>query len=230
MSLKQIFGLTVPQEKVAVTWFNSYSGVVVRTQNTTVIFDPIDVNPSELVKVDVLIVTHEHYDHFDAGLVEKIQKQTNATVVTTPYVASQLRNIPSTALKPLKVGESTVIGGIRLDAEYSNHPGSQPLTFVLTTDNGFKIYHSSDSRPYPEMKNIGEKYKPDLAFCTINIAPGTSPKSGVEVAKLIKPKVAIPYHTDRPKLLEEFAKILGKEVPEVKAKILKKFEVYVYPE
>lgn len=230
MSLKQIFSLTVPQEKVAVTWFNSYSGIVIRTKNTVVVFDPVDVNPAEFVNVNVLIITHEHYDHFDSGLVEKIHKQTNATVVTTPYVASQLQGIPSTSLKPLKIGESVVIDRVKLNAEYSNHPGNQPLTFILTTDNGFKIYHSSDSKPYPEMKKIGERYTPDLAFCCVNIAPGTSPKSGVEIAKLVKPRVAIPYHTDRSKPLEEFTKVLKKEASEVKVKVLKKFEIYIYPE
>jgi len=229
MSLSQIFGLTIPDDKVAVTWCNIYSEVVVRTKNFTVVFDPIDVKPSDLVKVDVLLVTHEHYDHFDAELTEEIQKQTNAVVVTTPYVANQLKGISSSNLKPLKVGESVTVGRVTLNAEYSSHPANQPLTFVLTLDNGLKIYHSSDSKPYPEMRSIGEKYKPDLAFCTVGIAPGTSPKSGVEVAKLVKPKVAIPYHTDKPKALEDFSKILGEEAPEIKVKILKRFEVFVYP-
>jgi len=36
---------------------------------------------------------------------------------------------------------------------------------------------------------MGEKYKPEIPFCAVGITLGTSPKSGVEVAKLIRPKV-----------------------------------------
>jgi len=49
------------------------------------------------------------------------------------------------------------------------------------------------------MRGIEERYKPDIALCTVGIAPGTSPRSGAEVTKLVQPRVAIPYHTDRPK-------------------------------
>jgi len=230
MSLKEIFRFKVPQGKIALTWFNDYSGVIVKTPSLTVIFDPTDVDISDVSQANVVVVTHEHYDHFEAELVEGIHKQTNALIVTTPFVAKQLKNISPTMVKPLKTGESLTIDNVKLNAEYSSHPGNQPLTFILTSEDNIKVYHSSDSKPYSEMKVLSEKYKIDLAFCAVGIAPGTSPKSGVEVAKLIKPKVAIPYHTDNPSNLQKFVDLLGKEAPEIKAKILKKFEVYVYPE
>lgn len=43
-------------------------------------------------------------------------------------------------------------------------------------------------------------------------------------------KVAIPYHTDRARSLQEFAKILEREVPDVKVKIIERFKFYQYPE
>ncbi|RLI05403.1 hypothetical protein DRO26_02305 [Candidatus Bathyarchaeota archaeon] len=230
MSLKDIFSLTLPQQKIAVSWFNDYSGVVIKSPNTTIIFDPVNIRPEEISQVNIIVVTHEHYDHFEAELVKEIQKKTNAVIVTTPYVASQLKNVPTASIKQLKIGESITFGEVRLNAERSNHPGNQPLSFMVTMENGLKIYHSSDSRPYPEMKSLGEKYKPDLAFCTVGIAPGASPMSGVEIAKLVKPKVAIPYHTDEPKQLQMFAELLKKEEPTIKVKVLKKLEVYQYPD
>jgi len=150
--------------------------------------------------------------------------------VTTPFVAEQLRTVPSEKLKALRAGETITIGNVRLDTMPSDHPGNQPLTFMVTTEDNVGIYHSSDSRPFSEMKRIGEKYKPDVAFCTVDIGPGTSPRSGAEVAKLVQPKVAIPYHTGRGNTPQEFVAILKGEAPQITAKILQRFEVYKYPE
>jgi len=230
MSLKEIMSLDVAEGKIAIAWFNEYSGVAVKTQTSTVIFDPVGVRLTDVSEADIIVVTHEHYDHFEARFTRDLQRQTNAVVVTTPFVASQLRGIPEDKLRAMEVGDTLTIGRVRLDAERSDHPGRQPLTFILTSEDNLKVYHSSDSRPFPEMKEIGEKYGPDVALCTVGIAPSTSPRSGAEVAKLVQPKVAIPYHTDHPRSLEEFAEILGKEAPKIRTKIIKQFEIYQYPE
>ena len=59
------------------------------------------------------------------------------------------------------------------------------------------------------------KEKPDLVFCTVGIAPGASPETGVEIVSLTKPKVAVPYHTGSIEDLEEFAELLRKEKQDV---------------
>lgn len=229
MSVKSIFSQTVAKGKVALTVFNNYSGVIIRTPSTTLIFDPIDIDVADVDQADIMVITHEHYDHFEAGIATQLQKKTNATVVTTPFVASQLKGVPSNMVKAFRAGDSASIDGVNITAEHSEHPGNKPLTFLVASEDGIKVYHSSDSQPFKDMAKIGEKHKPDVAFCTVGIAPGTSPRSGVEVAKLVKPKVAIPYHTDRSKSLEDFAEILGKEKPDIKTKIIRKFEIYQYP-
>ena len=63
MSLKDVFSLTLPQQKIAVSWFNDYSGVVIKSPNTTIIFDPVDIKPEDVLNADVIVITHEHYDH-----------------------------------------------------------------------------------------------------------------------------------------------------------------------
>ena len=133
-------------------------------------------------------------------------------------------------MKALKVGESATVGKIRLDAECSDNPGNQPLTFRINTDDDIKVYHSSDSWPFSEMKRLREKVDADIALCTVGIALGTSLRSGAEIARLIQPKVAIPYHTWDKKSLQEFATLLKREAPEIKTKILERFEVYKCPE
>lgn len=230
MSLKEIMSLAVAEGKIAIAWFNNYSGVVVKTPTSTLIFDPVGVRLGDVPRADVIVVTHEHYDHFEVRFTRDLQRQTNAVVVTTPFVANQLRVVPEDKLRAMKVGDALTIRGVGLNAEHSDHPGRQPLTFILTTENNLRVYHSSDSRPFPEMRGIGERYKPDIALCTVGIAPGASPRSGAEIAKLVRPRVAIPYHTDRLRSLQEFAEILKREAPKIGTKIIKQFDVYQYPE
>jgi L-ascorbate metabolism protein UlaG (beta-lactamase superfamily) len=230
MSLKSLGGLLIPKGKVALALFNEYSGTIVKTPGLTIVFDPVGIGLGELLRTDLIIVTHEHYDHLDGRLVTSLQARDGAFLATTPFVAKQLRGIPGDRLRAMKPGEELAFRGLRLNAEVSDHPGNQPLTFFLTTEDGIKIYHSSDSRPYLGMRSLGDKYKPDIALCTVGIAPGTSPRSGAEVAKLIRPKVAIPYHTDDERALEEFVRIMAEQVPMVRTKILKRFEVFVYPD
>lgn len=229
MSLKDIFGVTVSEGKVALTWFNNYSGTVIRTPTSTLIFDPVEIRLTDVPQADVIVITHEHHDHFEADFTRTLQKQTGAVVVTTPFVAGQLVRVPSDKLKVVSAGESVTVGEVRLEAGRSDHPGSQSLTFMITANN-ISIFHSSDSRPHPRMKRIREKAAPDIALCTVDIAPGTSPRSGAEIAKLVRPRIAIPYHTSREGPLREFAAILAREAPEIRTRILRRFEVYEYPE
>ena len=223
----EIMKFEVRPKHVAITLFNDYSGVIIKTPTSTLIFDPVNIELEKIQCVDAIVVTHEHWDHFDAELVRKLQERTGAAVVTTPFVGSQLE-VPEDKLTCLKVGESITLGNVKLDALFSDHPGNQPLTFLITTDDGLKIYHTSDSKPYQGMKVIGEKNRPDITFCTVNIAPGTSPESGVEVAKLTKTRVAIPYHTGQPEILKRFSQIMASDAPSIEVKIIEKFELYEY--
>jgi hypothetical protein len=53
----------------------------------------------------------------------------------------------------------------------------------------------------------------DVVFCTVGIAPGASPETGFEIARLTKPQVAVPYHTNSAANQQKFAEILKKELP-----------------
>lgn len=41
---------------------------MVKTLTSAVIFDPVGVRLADVLMVDAIVVTHEHYDHFEAGL------------------------------------------------------------------------------------------------------------------------------------------------------------------
>src|SRR5208283_4200560 len=98
--------------------------------------------------------------------------------------------------------------------------------YILTSEDGVKIFHSADSLPFPELSAIGLREKFDVVFCAVGIATGTSPESGFEIAWLTKPQLAVPYHTASAASQSEFAQILKKELPRTACLIPKQDRIY----
>lgn len=221
---------TVPEKnEIAFKWLNNYAGVTIKTPTKTLVIDPVDVNAKNFTTIDAILITHEHYDHLDGPLLRKMQERTQCQIFADPASTRKLENsIPPEKLQEMKPGTETKIGDVTVRAEMCNHPpASAPITFLIISEDNVKIFHTADSLPFPEMKDIGNKHKPDIAFCTVGIAPGASPKTGVEIVKLIKPKVAVPYHTASKDDLKEFCEMLMKEMPKVKCKIAEQGNVYI---
>jgi L-ascorbate metabolism protein UlaG (beta-lactamase superfamily) len=205
------------KSEILFVWFNHYAGVTIKTPTKTVVIDPVDIKPREFKNVDALLITHEHYDHLDQSLVSEIHKLTQCMIVTDSTSARRLKNvIAPEKLHEMQAGSEVKIGEVTVRAEKSNHPATTPVTFIITSEDGVKVFHTADSLPFPEMATIGQKEKFDVVFCTVGaIAPGASPETGVEIARLTKPKVAVPYHTGSTEDLKKFAELLKKEMPKV---------------
>ena len=215
------------KSEILFVWFNRYAGVTIKTPSKTLVVDPVDVKPRDFKNVDAILITHEHYDHFDQSLVLEIHKQTLCVVVADPTCARRLRNvIPPEKLEEVQQGSEVKIGEVTVKAEKCNHPAATPVSFVITSEDGVKVFHTADSLPFPEMATIGEKEKLDVVFCTVGIAPGTSPETGFDIAKLTKPKVAVPYHTGSTEDLKKFGEILKKEMPKVTCLIPEVGKIY----
>jgi len=208
---------TPSKKEVFFVWFNRYAGVAIKTPSKTLIIDPVDVKAKNFGNVDAVLITHEHYDHFDPALISELCKLTKCTVVADPTSARRLRNvIPMQNLQEAQPSSEVKIGDVSVKAEKSNHPpATTPITFIVTSEDGVKLFHTSDSLPFPEMTAIGEREKLDLVFCTIGIAPNTSPETGIDIARLTKAKVVVPYHTGASADQKKFAEILKKELPKI---------------
>ncbi|MDH5448129.1 MAG: MBL fold metallo-hydrolase [Candidatus Bathyarchaeota archaeon] len=221
---------TVPKKnEIAFKWFNDYAGVTVKTPTKTLVVDPVDVNAKNFTTLDAILITHEHYDHLDGPLIRKIQERTQCQILADPTSTKKLSNtIPLEKLQEMTLGTETKIDNVTVRAEMCNHPpATTPITFLITSEDKVRIFHTADSMPFPEMKDIGKNHKPDIVFCTVGIAPGTSPKTGIEIVKLVKPKVAVPYHTASRDDLSRFCGMLAKEALKVKCLVAKRGNVYI---
>ncbi len=218
----------IPEKNtVLFVWLNQYAGILLKTPSKTLAIDPVDVKAKALQKVDAILITHEHYDHLDQRLLTEIQKTTNCTIIADSASTKKLQfNIPADKLQEIKSGTEIKIGEVSVKAEKCNHPAKSPVTYIITSEDNVKVYHTADSLPFPELALMGQKEKFDIVFCTVGIAPGSSPQSGFEIAWLTKPQVAVPYHTDSAASQTEFAQLLKKELPRTACLIPEQNKIY----
>jgi L-ascorbate metabolism protein UlaG (beta-lactamase superfamily) len=189
--------------------------------------NPVDIKSKNLQKVDAILITHEHYDHLDPRLLSEIQKATNCTIIADSASAKKLKNtIPSDKLQETKPGDETKIGAVSVKTKKCNHPAQSPVTYIINSEDNVKVYHTADSLPFPELALMGQKEKFDIVFCTVGIAPGASPQTGFEIARLTKPEMAIPYHTALHEPQMEFAKLLKRELYKTACLIPEQNKIY----
>ena len=218
----------IPEKNtILFVWFNQYAGILLKTPSRTFAIDPVDIKPQSLQNLDAILITHEHYDHLDPRLITEIQKETNCTIIADSASTRKLKHImPTDKLQETKPGAEIKIGEVSVKAEKCNHPAEAPVTYIITSEDDVKVYHTADSLPFPELAVLGQKEKFDVVFCTVGIAPGSTPQTGFEIARLTKPQVAVPYHTASAASQTEFAQILKKELPKTACLIPKQDKIY----
>ena len=218
---------TPEKNTILFVWFNQYAGILLKTPSKTLAIDPVDIKPKSLQNVDAILITHEHYDHLDPRLITDIQKATNCTIIADSASAKKLQHaIPNEKLQEIKPGTEIKIGEVSVKAEKCNHTAQAPVTYIITSEDDVKIYHTADSLPFPELAAMGQREKFDVVFCTVGIAPGSTPQTGFEIARLTKPQVAVPYHTASTTSQTEFAALLKKELPRTACLIPEQNKIY----
>lgn len=162
----------------------------------TIYFDPFNL-PRNSKKADIILISHEHFDHYsknDVGLIS-----TKFTVIVTDKTVAKLlqgTKINYKEVKGLLPGDSIDIDGVKIIATRSYNTNKQfhtkesnKLGFIVTI-SGVSIYHAGDTDFIPEMKD----YKCDIALLPVSGTYVMTAAEAAEAALSIKPKVAIPMH------------------------------------
>jgi L-ascorbate metabolism protein UlaG (beta-lactamase superfamily) len=218
---------TPEKNSILFVWLNNYAGILLKTPTKTFVIDPVDVKAKNLLNVDAILITHEHYDHLDPPLIVEIQKATGCTVIADAASTKKLKlALPNDKLQEIKPGMEIKIGEVSIKAEKSNHPAQTPVTYIITSEDNVKVYHTADSLPFPELAKLAQKENFDVVFCTVGIAPGASPQKGFEIAWLTKPQIAVPYHTATVASQKEFEELLKKELPRTACLIPQQSKIY----
>jgi L-ascorbate metabolism protein UlaG (beta-lactamase superfamily) len=212
------------QESIQLQWFGQSAFKLTTLTGKVIVIDPWilknPVTPPELKnldnlgKVDLVLVTHAHFDHMADG--PEIAKKNEAPMYAPGDFNQTLMNIGALPAKLLprmnKGGMIKPFPGVSISAVHAEHsstyvwrnpttdkdeslPGGEPIGFIITLENGFTIYHAGDTDVFGDMALIQKRYHPDLVLLPIGGNFTMDPKgAALAINEYLKPKFAIPMH------------------------------------
>lgn len=192
--------------------FIGHGTLMFELNNYIIHVDPVmrEADYSKLPKADLILVTHEHFDHLDKEAINKIIKD-NTLIIVSKSCESAITGMKNT--KILKNGENYKVGEIVIEAIpayniVNKRPDGKPF-HTKGDGNGYviniadkRIYIAGDTENTPEMKQLKNI---DIAFLPMNLPYTMTPEMVADAAKAFRPKILYPYHygnTDTNKLLE----------------------------
>jgi L-ascorbate metabolism protein UlaG (beta-lactamase superfamily) len=155
----------------------------------TVYIDPFNISGGP--EADIILISHEHFDHCSPADVSKIQGE-STVIVTEKDSAKKLKG----DIRIVKPEESIVVKGITIETVFAYntdkdfHPKKNGwLGFVIDME-GTRIYHAGDTDFIPEMKDLNV----DIALLPVSGTYVMTAEEAVKAALAIKPDLAVPMH------------------------------------
>ncbi len=177
----------LPRERDGIVWFG-HSSCLLQLGGRRILVDPVfgtaspvpGINrpfagtedfygPDKLPEVDVLLITHDHYDHLDSDTVQAIRERVGVVICPLGVGAHFERwGYKPEKIRELDWGEHASLPGLRVNAHSSYHYSGRHFrtrsrvlwaSYVLE-GNGRRIYLSGDSGYATHFAAIGRQYGP----------------------------------------------------------------------
>jgi L-ascorbate metabolism protein UlaG (beta-lactamase superfamily) len=184
---------TLPDPAPTIVWFG-HSSLLIKTGEGNILIDPIFSNHAgpvpglvtafpgtmhyhaeDMPPIDVLIISHDHYDHLDYRTMEKLKDHIKMAIVPMGVGA----DLVYWGFDPKKIIELnwnqsvTLPGGLRITATPAQHRSNRTYgeenktlwaSYVIQADH-YRLFYGGDSGYGPLFKQIGQQYGPfDLAL------------------------------------------------------------------
>jgi L-ascorbate metabolism protein UlaG (beta-lactamase superfamily) len=191
--------------------------------------------PKKLPRLDLILVSHGHEDHFDSKTLSKISKNISV-VIFKPYEKSA-RKLGFKKILPVSHDDKFFLDDVEIKALPGKHVGGT-ATYLISGKEG-KVFFGGDTEYCDPLANALNDSEPDV--CLIPISGGgigflkfhMGPQDAAKLVKASKAPIAIPIHYHfklklpfltrfllKDKCLEEFQKRMIKLCPETLVKVL----------
>ena len=197
-----------------IEWLGHASFRITSKEGKIIYLDPWKLNTGK--KADLILITHDHFDHLSVDDVAKIRKP-ETEIVTTPDGAGKLTG----KIISVQPGEKVTAAGFEVEVvpayntrpdRQDYHPKSKNWVGYIVNVDGVRIYHTGDTDVIPEMSGL----KPDIALIPCGGTYTMDAKEAVEAAEKICPRLVIPMHwgdvAGSKKYAEEVAKSFSGDV------------------
>lgn len=209
------------------TWFG-HSTILIKTSNMTVLTDPVFNRASpipifgkafeiehpfvieDLPNIDVVVISHDHYDHLDYNAVLDLDEKVSKFLVPLGVKAHFLKwGIDENKVEEFDWYDNLKVKEINFTFTPSKHFSGRGITNTKSTlwgswiinSNSLNVFFSGDTGYFDEFKKIGEKFGPfDISFIE-NGAYNKAwadihmfPEESAQVSIDLKSKVLFPIH------------------------------------
>lgn len=186
------------------------------------------------IEFDVLLISHEHGDHFDTDAIGDMMKNGRTQLYTNCIVYEQMKQLgyDMNRVHMIKKGETADIGECRLTAMDCDHGELAPEALGFMLDFGFtRVYYAGDTAPTWNRLAEPMRIRPEIAILPINGAYGNL--DGVQAAEYagkLGCKAVVPchfwtfplHHGDPQQIIDT----IGEKAPECELKLLRQGESF----
>lgn len=212
--------------------YHGHAVVKIETNGKTILIDPfLTGNPLTDLSVetespDYIILTHGHADH--VGDTVELAKKKDALVIAMVELADFL-STKGVRTHGMNIGGSFKFefGKVKLTQAFHSTGYMEgenivylgmPAGILLTIEEKI-IYHAGDTGLFSDMKLIGDRHQPDVAFLPIGDNFTMGPDDAAYAAQLLRAKMVVPIHYNTFPVIEQephsFVKLLDEGIGKV---------------
>ena len=205
--------------QIGITWIG-HASFLIQTREHAVLIDPNwarwlkvikrlrepGLTPKDLPSIDLVLVTHAHFDHLDKKSLRAVAA--DQPVVVPEHVGSLVHGLGFNRVQELGRWESMQLGSLKITLTPAYHWGARMLHDQHRGFGGFLIeyagrtvFHCGDSAWFDGFAEIGERCKIDIALLPIGAYDAPSgrdvhmnPEEALRAFQVLGAGLMIPMH------------------------------------